>query len=69
MTKQEEILQTTVNTLIVEMETLRPTHAKEWATNIAKEILFTLNSQGVVIKMNKPDADFYYEPLIIEEKE
>ena len=30
----------------------------------ADAILAYLHSQGVVIKMNKPDADFYYEPLI-----
>jgi len=31
-----------------------------WSGQIRKQ----LDSQGVVIKIDKPDADFYYEPLI-----
>ena len=35
----------------------------------ADKYLNYLHSQGVVIKMNQPDSDFYYEPLIWGENE
>lgn len=40
---------------------------KEHYRKLADKLLKAQASKGVVIKMNKPDADFYYELLIERE--
>jgi len=60
MTKQEEILNETAH-IVIECRSGA-------AIEVARQVLKYLHSQGVVIKIDKEDADFYYEPLIWEGK-
>lgn len=65
MTIQEEIQQLTEQWLSIFAGLVRS--GQLYSVDVqAKLLLCKLHLKDVVIKINKPDADFYYEPLLKE---